>query len=229
MFVWFQNQCFSLLQLWLPSVMPELGSTSFPPARPLSLPWLWYPLHTISIQGVLLKETILQGWKGAPKREDGVRHRYHSPKQLSTMTKKERENENETGSPALPSSFPLLEAEGWRFSHDGREVGGRRSSESSLLLQKPQLSLKAPSCALGAYRWPTCFYCLSKEARLFSKHPPSPAKAQLTADSDPLQSQWGRPERWTDWPGGSEGGSGRVGVRTRISSPSVEGFLDCKV
>lgn len=91
MFVWFQNQCFSLLQLWLPSVMPELGSTSFPPAWPLSLSWLWYPLHTISIQGVLLKETILQGWKGAPKREGGARHRYCSPKQLSTMTKRERE------------------------------------------------------------------------------------------------------------------------------------------
>lgn len=72
---------------------------------------------------MLLKEIILQGWKGAPKREGGVRHRYCSPKKLSTMTKRERENENETGSLALPSSFPLLEAEGRRFSHDGKESG----------------------------------------------------------------------------------------------------------
>lgn len=78
-----------------------------------------------------------------------------------------------------------------------RSGAAGRSSESSLLLQKPQLSLKPRPVHSGPIASsPTCFYCLSKEARLFSKHPPSPAKAQLTADSDPLQSQWGRPERW---------------------------------
>ena len=53
----------------------------------------------------------------------------------------------------------------------GEKVGGRESSESSLLLQKPQLSLKAPSCAFGAYRWPTCFHCLSKEGQAVLQAP----------------------------------------------------------
>lgn len=82
------------------------------------------------------------------------------------MTKK-RENENETGSPALPSSFPLLEAEGWRFSHDGRESGWKGEqreqpaiAEASAQPQSPLLCIWGLSLAhllpLPKQRRPGC-------------------------------------------------------------------------
>lgn len=100
---------------------------------------------------------------GAPKREGGVRHRYCSPKQLSTITKRERERRKMELAlqPSLLASLCWWQKDGGSAMMAER-VGGRGSSKSSLLLQKPQLSLKAPSCVLGAHLWPTCSHCLSK-------------------------------------------------------------------
>lgn len=124
--------------------------TSLPHLAPIS------PPHHEHSGGASGRDNHSRMEGGAPKREGGVRHRYCSPKQLSTITKREREREKEngTGSPALPSCFPLLAAEGWRFSHDGRESGrkGKQQeqpaiAEASAQPQSPLLCAWGPSLA----------------------------------------------------------------------------------
>lgn len=154
--------------------MPDLGSTSSPTAaRELGLspsPGSDLPhAHSISIQRMLLEETITEGWKqGSPKREGGVRHRYYRPKQPSTITQRERRGEREKRRKMELALQPsLLASLCWRQKDGGsammgKKVGGRGCSSSSLLLPKLLLSLRAPSCALGACPGPTCSHCLSK-------------------------------------------------------------------
>lgn len=76
----------------------------------------------------------------------------------------------------------------------GEKVGGRESSESSLLLQKPQLSLKAPSCAFGAYHWPTCSHCLSKGGQAVLQAPTqscqSTAHSRLRPSQVTVRASW---------------------------------------
>ena len=86
----------------------------------------------------------------------------------------------------------LLASLCWRQKDGGsammaERVGGRGRSKSSLLLQKPQLSLKAPSCVLGAQLWPTCSHCLSKGGQAVLQAPTQ--SCQSTAHSRPRPSQ----------------------------------------
>lgn len=122
------------LQLWLPSAIPELNGTSSSISAhklglfPSPLLHIVQPKapHAMSIQGVLLEEIITQGWeRKAREGQGGVRHRYCSAVQLSTVT------ENRRMELALQPS--LLTSLCWRKRDGGsammgKRVGGRGSS-----------------------------------------------------------------------------------------------------
>lgn len=66
----------------------------------------------------------------------------------------DREQEDGTGYAAIPSYLPLLEEEGWRLSHDGKESGRKgeqleqpAAAEASAQPQIPLLCTRGPSLA----------------------------------------------------------------------------------